>query len=150
MRSTRLANGQHAGVARSEHVWLLRLGSAPLRSCVSTGKVPGQQALPFVSCVLGLAVLSREEQSSEAQRLVHAVQGCRPCATCAATSRRPLPSRCCSGRRWRGKRTHSVEMPSKENRGVTRWEAMQRYQNVGEIQARLQNGKVHKPNDSML
>ena len=36
----------------------------------------------------------------------------------AATNRRPLPSRCCSGRRWRGKRTHSVEMPSEENRGV--------------------------------
>ena len=41
------------------------------------------------------------------------------------------PSRCYSGHRWRGKRTHSVEMPSDENRGVTRWEEMQRYQNVG-------------------
>ena len=33
-----------------------------------------------------------------------------------------------------GRRTHSVEIPSEENRGVTRWEAMQRYQNVGENQ----------------
>ena len=46
---------------------------------------------------------------------------------CTAANRRPLPSHCYSGRRWRGNRTHSVEMPSEKNRGVTRWETMQRY-----------------------
>ena len=122
MRSTRLANVQQAGVARSEQVWFLRLGSAPLRSCVSTGKVQDQQACPLVSYVLGLAVLSREDQSSEVQRLLHVVQGCRPCTTCAAANRRPLPSRCCSGRRWRGKRTQSVEMPSFV-KALVRWAA---------------------------
>ena len=150
MRSTRLANVQQAGVARSEQVWFLRLGSAPLRSCVSTGKVQDQQACPLVSYVLGLAVLSREDQSSEVQRLLHVVQGCRPCTTCAAANRRPLPSRCCSGRRWRGKRTRSVEMPSEENRGVNSMGSDATLQNVGEIRARLQNGKVHKPNDAIL
>jgi len=71
------------------------------------------QAGPLVSCVLGFAVLSREEQSSEVQCLLHVGQNCCPYATCAATNRRPLPSRCCKGRRWRGKRTLSVEMPSR-------------------------------------
>ena len=66
----------------------------------------------------------------------------------AATNRRPLPSRCCKGHRWRGKRTHHEEMPSEESSGVKRWEAMQRYQKVGEIQARLQIYKVHSRRDS--
>ena len=149
MQSARLAELQHAGGARSEQVWLVRLGSAPSRGCIATGKVRDQQAWPLVSCILVLAVLSREEHCPEVQRLVHVVQGCRPCATCEATNSRLLPSRCCSGRRWRGKRTHSVEMPSEENRGVTRCEAMQRYKK-SEIRARLQNGKVHKPNDAIL
>ena len=127
----------------------MRLGSAPLRSCVSTGKVQDQQACPLVTYVLGLAVLSREDQSSEVQRLLHVVQGCRPCTTCAAANRRPLPSRCCSGRRWRGKRTHSLEMPSEKNRGVNSMGSDATLQNVGEIRARLQNGKVHTPNDAM-
>ena len=127
MRSARRATSQHAGLARSEEVWLLRLGSAPLRGCSATGTGQDQQAWPLVSCVLGSAVLSREEQSSEVQRLLHVVQSCRQCDACSATNRRPLPARCCSGRRWRGKRTHSVGMPSEENRGVTRWEGMQRY-----------------------
>ena len=38
MRSARRANSQHAGLARSEQVWLLRLGSAPLRGCSATGR----------------------------------------------------------------------------------------------------------------
>ena len=149
MRGARPANLQHAGVARSEQVWLLRLGSAPLQSCGATGGVQDQQAWPLVSCVLVLAVLSREEHCSEVQRLLHVVQGCRPCATCAATNRRPLPSRCCKGRRWRGKRTHSVEMPSEENRGVNSMGSDATLQNVGEIRARLQYGKVHKSNDAI-
>ena len=149
MRSARRAKSQHAGVARSEQVWSVMLGSAPSRGCISTGKVQDQHAWPLVSCVLGLAVLSREEQSSEVQRLLHVVQGCRPCATCAATNKRPLPSRCYGGRRWRGKRTHSVEMPSDKKRGVDSMGSDATLQNVGEIRARLQNGKVHKPNDAM-
>ena len=52
MPSARLANVQHAGVPRSEQVWLLRLGSAPLQSCGATGGVQGQQAWPLVSGVL--------------------------------------------------------------------------------------------------
>ena len=116
-RSATLAKLQHAGGARSEQVWLVRLGSAPSPGCIATGRVRDQQAWPLVSYVLVLAVLSREEQCSEVQRLLHVVQGCSPCATCAAPNRRPLPSRCCSGRRWRGKRTHSVEMPSEEKQG---------------------------------
>ena len=147
MRSARLANFQHAGVARSEQVWLLRPGSAPSRGCIATGKVRDQQAWPLVSGVLVLAVLSREEHCSEVQRLRHVVQGCLPCATCAATNRRPLPSHCCSGRRWRGKRTHSVEMPPRKDRGVDPMGSDATLQNVGEIRARMQNGKVHKPND---
>ena len=102
---------QHAGVERSEQVWLLRLGSAPLQSCAATGGGQDQQTWPLVSGVLDQAVLCREERRSEVQCLLHEVQGCRPCAKCAATNRRPLPSRCCTCRRWRGKRTHSVEMP---------------------------------------
>ena len=103
-----------AGVARTEHVCLLRFGSAPLQSCVATGGVQDHQAGPLISGVLVPAVLSREEHCSEVQRLLHVVQGCRPSATCAATNKRPLPSHCCSGRCWSGKRTHSVEMPSEE------------------------------------
>ena len=93
MRSARLAKVQLAGVARNEQVWLVRLGSAPWRGCIETGKVRDQQAWPMVSCVLVLAVLSREEHCSEVQRLLHVVQVCSPCATCAVTDRRPLPSR---------------------------------------------------------
>ena len=119
MQGARPANVQHAGATRSEQVWLVRLGSAPSPGCIATGRVRDQQAWPLVSYVLVLAVLSREEQCSEVQRLLHVVQGCSPCATCAAPNRRPLPSRCCSGRRWRGKRTHSVGMPSEERQG--RW-----------------------------
>ena len=118
------ANVQHAGEARSEQVWSVMLGSAPSQGCIATSKVRDQHAWPLVSFVLVLAVLCCEEQCSEVQRLLHVVQSCRPCGTCAATNRRPLPSHCYKGRR--GKRTHSVEMPSEENRGVTRWEAMQR------------------------
>ena len=110
---------QHAGVARSEQIWLVRLGSAPSRGCTATGKVRDQQAWALVSGVLVLAVLRREEHCSEVQRLLHAVQGCRPCAKCVATNRRSLPSHCCSGRRWRGKRTHSGEVRSEERPG--RW-----------------------------
>ena len=144
MQSARRAKSQHAGLARSEQVWLLRLGS--LLCGVAAQRAAGKSSKPDLSSRVYSDRPSRvaEEQSSEVQRLLHVVQSCRPCAMCAATNRRPLPSRCYSGHRWRGKRTHSVEMPSKENRGVTRWEAMQRYENVGEIQARLQNGKVHK------
>ena len=42
-----------------------------------------------------------------------------------AVSTESVPCVELSGRRWRGKRSHSFEMPSEENRGVTRWEAMQ-------------------------
>ena len=91
--------------------------SAPSRGCIATSKMRDQQAKLLVSCVLVLAVLSREEHCSEVQRLLHVVQGCRPWATCAATNRRPLPSRCCSARRWKGKRTHSVAMTSEEKQG---------------------------------
>ena len=111
MRSAKRAILQHNGVARSEQLWLFRLGSALLWRCVATGEVGDQQAWPLALGVLVQAVLSRGERCSEVQRLLHEVKGCRPSATCAATNRRPLPSRCCSGRRWRGKRTHSVEMP---------------------------------------
>ena len=34
---------------------------------------------------------------------------------------------CRGGRRWRGTKILSVEMPSEGKRGVTRWEAMQHY-----------------------
>ena len=108
---------QHACVARIEQVWLVRLGSAPSLGCIATGKVRDQQAWPLVSCVFVLAVLSREEHCSEVQRILHVIQGCRPYSTLAATNRKPLPCCCCSGRRWRGKRTHSVEMPSEEKQG---------------------------------
>ena len=113
----RPANVQHAGEPRSEQVWLVRLGHAPLRGCVATGGVRDLQAWPLVSDVLGPAVLSREEHCSEVQCRLHVVQGCRLSATCAATNRSPLPSRYCSGRPLRGKRTHSVEMPSEERQG---------------------------------
>ena len=89
MRSARRAKSQHAGLARSEQVWLLRLGSAPPRGCRATGRGQDHQVGPLVSCVLGSAVLSGEEQSSEVQRHLHIVQSCRPCATRAATNRRP-------------------------------------------------------------
>ena len=115
-----------AGVARSAQVWLSRVVSASLRSCVKTSWWrAGQTSLTSCLGRTRSAVLSLEEWRSEVKRLRHEVQGCRPCATCVVTNRRPLPSHYRSGRRWRGKRIHSVEMPSEENRGVTRWEAMQ-------------------------
>ena len=108
---------QNCDGACSEQVWLVRLGSAPSRGCIATGKVRDQQAWPLVSCVLALAARSREEHCTEVQCLLHVVQGCRTCATCAATDRRPLLSCRCSGHRWRGKRTHSLEMLSEERQG---------------------------------
>ena len=51
MQSTRLANGQQASVARSEHVYLLRLGSATLRGCRATGRGQDQKASPLVARV---------------------------------------------------------------------------------------------------
>ena len=135
-----MANVQHAGVAWSERVWLFRVGSAPLQSCGASGGVQDQQAWPLVSGVVVWTVQSPEERCSEVQLLLHEVQG-RPSVTCAATYRRPLPSRCCSGRRWRGKRTHSVEMPSEKSRGVDSMWSDATLQDVGEIRARLQNGK---------
>ena len=47
MRSSRLAHVQHTGVARSEQVWLLTLGSAPLRSCGATVRGKDQQTWPL-------------------------------------------------------------------------------------------------------
>ena len=44
MRSARGTKSQHAGLARIEQVWLLRLGSAPLRGCSATGRGQDQQA----------------------------------------------------------------------------------------------------------
>ena len=41
-----------AGVARSDYVWLLRLGAAALQSCVATGGGQDQQTWPLVSGVL--------------------------------------------------------------------------------------------------
>ena len=96
---------------------LVRRGSAPLRGCVATGGLRDARAWPLVSDVLVPAVLSREEHCSDVQCLLHVVQGFCPSATCAATNKRPLPSHCCSSRRWRGKRTHSVETPSEERQG---------------------------------
>ena len=125
------------------------LGSAPSRGCIATGKGRDQQVWPLVSCVLGLAALSHDEQSSEVQRLLHIVQGCRPCTTCAATNRRPLQSRCCSGRSWGEKKTLSVEVLSEENRSVDWMGNDATLENVGDIRARLQNGKVHNPNDAI-
>ena len=144
MRSARRAKSRHAGIARSEQVWLLRFGS--LLCGVAAQRAEGKTSKPDLSSRVYSDRPSRvaEEQSSEVQRLLHVVQGCRPCATCATTNRRPLPSRCCSGRRWRGKRTHSVEMPSEENNGVDSMGSDATLQNVGEIQARLQFGKVHR------
>ena len=139
---------QHAGEARSEQVWLVRLGWAPLWGCVATGGVRDLQAWPLVSDVLVPAVLSCEEHCSEVQCLLHEVQGCRPSVTCAATNRRPLPSHCCSGRRWRGKRTHSVDA-IRGKTGVDSTASDATLQNVGEIESRLQNGIVHKPNDAI-
>ena len=108
---------QHDGIARSEQVGLVRLGSAPLHGCITIGKVRDQQAWLLVSCVLVLTVLGREEHCSEVKRLLHVVQGCRPSATWAATTttaRRQGPH---VGRRWRGKRPHCIEMPSVEKQG---------------------------------
>ena len=131
MRSARLAKSQHAGLARSEHVWLMRLGSLLCGGLQRNG----QRARPAsLTSRLGRTRIGRPESLGAKLRgaaFLHVVQSCRPCATCAAMNRRPLPSRCYSGCRRSGKRTHSVEMPFEENRGVTRWEAMQRYQNVG-------------------
>ena len=113
----RPANVQHASEARREQVWLVRLGYAPLRGCVATGGVRDLEAWPLVSDVLVPAVLGRWERCSEVQCLLHVVQCCRLRATCAATNRRPLPSRGGSGRRRRGEKTHSVDMPSEERQG---------------------------------
>ena len=73
MQGARPANVQHAGATRSEQVWLVRLGSAPLRACVATGGVRGLHVWPLVSDVLVPAVLSREEHCSEVQCLLHIV-----------------------------------------------------------------------------
>ena len=149
MKSARLANLRNASEARSEQVWLLMLRSAPLRGCVATGGVRDQQAWPLVLCVLVQGVLSREERRSEVQRLLQEVQGCRLRATCAVTNRRPLPSHCYSGRRRRGNRTQSGEMPPERKQGRFSMGSDATLQDVGEIRARLQNGKVHKPNDAI-
>ena len=130
VQGARPANVQHAGEARSEQVWLVRLGSAPLRGCMATGGVRDLQAWPLASDVLLPAVLSREEHCSKVQCLLNVVQGCRPIATCASTNRRPLPSHSCSGRRRRGKRTHSVEIHPRKDRGV---DSMGTLPNVGDI-----------------
>ena len=90
------------------------------------------------------AVLSLEERRTEVRRLLHNFLGYRPCATGVVTNRRPLASHCGSGRRWRGKTTHSVEMPSEERQGYGSMGSDATLQNVGEIQARLQFGKVHR------
>ena len=49
MRSSRLAHVQHTGVARSEQVWLLTLGSSHLRSFGATGRGVDQQTWPLVA-----------------------------------------------------------------------------------------------------
>ena len=58
------------------------------------------------------------------------------------------PSRCCSGRRWRGKKTHTVEVLFEENRGVAMGSDAT-LQNVGKIRARPRNVKVDKSNDAI-
>ena len=126
MRSARLAKSQDAGLARSEQVWLMRLGSLLCGGLQRNG----QRARPAsLTSRLGRTRIGRPESLGAKFR------------GAASSARSPkLPSMChvradqqeapACGRRWRGKRTHSVEMPSEENRGVTRWEEMQRYQNV--------------------
>ena len=146
MRSARLAKLQHAWGARSEQVWLVRLGSAPSRGCISTGKVRDQQAWRLVSCVLVLAILSREEHCSDVQCLLHVVVHvprarrptggpCRLAVVVVAVGggKGPTPLRC---HPWK-------------NRGVDSIGSDATLQNVGEIRARLLNGKVHKPNDAI-
>ena len=96
-------------------------GSASLQGCVATGGVWDQQAWLLVSGVLVQAILSREERRSDMQRLLHEAQGCRPCATCAATNRRRRPSHCCSGRHRRGNRgigPTPLRCHPKNNRGI--------------------------------
>ena len=149
MRSARLENLQHAPERGANKSGWCGLGRLLRWGCIATGKVRDQQAWLLVSCVLVLAVLSREEHCSEVQRLLHVVQGCRSCATCAATNRRPLPSHYCGGHHWRGKRTHSVDMPSEERQG--RWLDGKRCNATKgrRDRARLKNGRVHKPNDAI-
>ena len=128
MRSAKRAILQHNGVARSEQLWLFRLGSALLWRCVATGEVGDQQAWTLALGVLVQAVLSREERRSEVQRLLHEVKGCRPSSTCAATNRRPLPPHCCSvpplKRKEEPLRSDAIR---RQTGALTRWEAVQLY-----------------------
>ena len=106
------------------------------------------QAWPLVSCVLVLAVLSCEEQCSKVQRLLHVVQGCR-----LPRARRPTGGPCRlaivmvaagGGRGLTPLRCHP-----RKNRGVDSMGIDATLQNVGEMRARLQNNKTHKPNDAI-
>ena len=146
MRSARLENLQHAGVARREQVWLVRLGSASSRGCIATGKVQDQHAWPLVSGVLVLAVLSHGGAASSARgpRLpsmchVRGNQQDAPAVSrlvavvAAGGGRGPTPLRC----------------HPRKDRGVDLMGSNATLRNVGEIRARLQSGKVHKPNDAI-
>ena len=73
----------------------------------------------LASCLVRNRYGRSESQGALRRGAASSAHGCRPCATCAATNRRSLPSRCCSGRRWRGKKAHSVEMPSEEKQGLS-------------------------------
>ena len=112
MRSVRLENLQHAPERGANKSGWCGLGRLLRWGCIATGKVRDQQAWLLVSCVLVLAVLSREEHCSEVQCRLHVVQGCRLSATCAATNRSPLPSRYCSGRPLRAVSYTHLTLPT--------------------------------------
>ena len=145
MRGARPANLQHAGVARSEQVWLLRLGSAPSRGCVRD-----QEAWPIVSGVLVQAVLRREDRCSRVHCILHEVQGCRPCTTSAAINTGgPYPFTFVVVVAGGGREPTPLRCHTSKDRGVNSMGSDATLQNVGEIRARLQYGKVHKSNDAI-
>ena len=148
MRSARLAKVQHAGVARSEQVWSVMLGSAPSRGCIATGKVRDQQAWPLVSCVL---VWPSWVAKSNARRC-SVFYTYSKVAVHVPRARGPTGGTCrlavvvVDGGGGRGP-TPLRYHPRKS--GVDSMGSDATLQTVGEVRARLQNSKVHKPNDAI-
>ena len=127
MRSARLASLQQAGGARSEQVWSLRRVPALCELCYNKLAENAVIKPGFLSRAYSFS--RPESRGTSLRDGASSARNPRLSSMChgAVTNRRPKPSHSRSGHRWRVERTHSVEMPSEENRGVTRWKALPLY-----------------------
>ena len=116
-RGVMLVNAEREAGKLAASWWSAERTSLAVEVCVGSSaelrdnwQNAGQTSLASCLGRTRSAVLSREERRFEVRRLVHHVQGCRPCATCAATNvgacrptarlvaagggRKPTPLRC--------------------------------------------------------